>query len=57
MKKISILIPCFNEELNVEPMAEALVNMFATDLPEYDYEIVFIDNDSKDMTRPKLRQI
>ncbi len=57
MKKISILIPCYNEELNVEPMAEALVNMFATDLPNYDYEIVFIDNDSKDMTRPKLRKL
>lgn len=57
MKKISILIPCYNEELNVEPMADALVEMFNRDLPNYDYEIVFIDNDSKDLTRPKLRQI
>lgn len=57
MKKISILIPCYNEELNVEPMADALTQMFAKDLPEYDYEIVFIDNDSRDLTRPKLRQI
>ena len=56
-KKISVLIPCYNEELNVEPMAEALTEMFAKDLPEYDYEIVFIDNDSKDLTRPKLRKI
>ena len=57
MKKISVLIPCYNEEENVGPMSEALVKMFAEDLPEYDYEIVFIDNDSKDLTRPKLRQI
>ena len=57
MKKISILIPCYNEELNVEPMADALVEMFNKDLPNYDYEIVFIDNDSRDLTRPKLRQI
>ena len=57
MKKISILIPCYNEELNVEPMADALVEMFNKDLPNYDYEIVFIDNDSHDLTRPKLRQI
>ena len=56
-KKISILIPCYNEELNVEPMAEALTEMFKNDLPNYDYEIVFIDNDSKDLTRPKLRMI
>lgn len=57
MKKISILIPCYNEELNVEPMAQALTEMFARDLPNYDYEIVFIDNDSSDLTRPKLRQL
>ena len=57
MKKISVLIPCYNEEENVGPMSEALVNMFKTDLPDYDYEIVFIDNDSKDLTRPRLRQI
>ena len=57
MKKISVLIPCYNEEENVGPMSEALVNMFKTDLPDYDYEIVFIDNDSRDLTRPRLRQI
>ncbi|MCR5594081.1 MAG: glycosyltransferase family 2 protein [Saccharofermentans sp.] len=57
MKKISVLIPCYNEEENVGPISEALVKMFAEDLPSYDYEIVFIDNDSKDLTRPKLRQI
>ena len=27
------------------------------ELPEYDYELVFIDNDSKDATRPLLRDI
>lgn len=57
MKKISVIIPCFNEEENVGPMAQALTEMFAKDLPEYDYEIVFIDNDSSDLTRPRLRQI
>ena len=57
MKKISVLIPCYNEEENVGPMSEALVKMFKEDLPSYDYEIVFIDNDSTDLTRPKLRQI
>jgi len=57
MKKISILIPCYNEEENVEAMAQALIDTFANDLPQYDYEIIFIDNDSKDLTRPKLRQL
>ncbi|MCR4689077.1 MAG: glycosyltransferase family 2 protein [Saccharofermentans sp.] len=57
MKKISVLIPCFNEQDNVEPMAEAVRNIFETELPEYDYELVFIDNDSTDLTRPRLRKI
>ena len=57
MKKISIMVPCYNEEENVIPISEALVDMFAKDLPQYDYEILFIDNDSTDSTRVKLRAI
>lgn len=57
MKKVSILIPCYNEEENVEPMSEAIVELFTKELPHYDYELLFIDNDSKDKTRPILREI
>ena len=57
MKKISILIPCYNEEENVGPMSEAIVNLFTTQLQAYDYELLFIDNDSKDKTREILRDI
>ena len=57
MKKISVLIPCYNEEENVVPMSEAIVNLFTTGLKEYDYELIFIDNDSHDNTRPLLREI
>lgn len=57
MKKISILIPCYNEEENVVPMSEAIVDLFANELTQYDYELLFIDNDSKDNTRPLLREI
>lgn len=57
MKKISILIPCYNEEENVVPMSEAIVALFEGELSGYDYELVFIDNDSKDRTRPLLREI
>lgn len=55
MKKISVLIPCFNEVDNVVPISEAVVNVFKNNLLEYDYEIVFIDNASNDGTRDKLR--
>lgn len=55
MKTISILIPTYNEEENVEAITEAVQMIFAKDLPEYDYEILFIDNDSKDSTQQKIR--
>ncbi|MCM1118677.1 MAG: glycosyltransferase family 2 protein [bacterium] len=57
MKKISILIPCYNEEENVEPMSVAIESIFTQALPQYKYELVFIDNDSTDGTRDKLRTI
>jgi glycosyltransferase involved in cell wall biosynthesis len=55
-KKVSIMVPCYNEEENVVPISEALVAQMEA-LPRYDYEILFIDNCSKDNTRPLLRQI
>lgn len=57
MKKISVLIPCYNEEENVKPMSEAVVNILETKLSQYDYELVFIDNCSTDKTRDLLRII
>lgn len=57
MKKISILIPCYNEEENVVPITNAIVDEIGNNLSSYDYEIIFIDNDSKDNTRYLLREI
>ena len=57
MKKISVMIPCYNEEENVVPMSRAIADIFREELPEYDYELLFIDNDSRDATRTLLRQI
>ena len=57
MKKISILIPCYNEQENVVPMSNAIKELFETELTNYDYELLFIDNDSSDNTRPLLREI
>ena len=55
-KKVSIVVPCYNEEENVVPISRALVAQMEA-LPQYDYEILFIDNCSTDNTRPLLRQI
>lgn len=56
MKKISIMVPTYNEEENVKPLTQALVKLLEKK-KNYDYEILFIDNDSKDKTREYLREI
>ena len=55
-RKVSIMVPCYNEEENVVPISEAIVAQMEA-LPQYDYELLFIDNCSTDNTRPLLRQI
>nr|WP_288975087.1 glycosyltransferase family 2 protein [uncultured Shuttleworthia sp.] len=57
MKKISIMVPCYNEEENVIQMHDALTELFRTKLEAYDYEFLFIDNKSTDRTRELLRGI
>lgn len=57
MKKVSILIPCYNEEENVGPMSQAITELFEKELTQYDWELLFIDNDSHDNTRALLRGI
>lgn len=55
MKKISVLIPCYNEVENAGPITKAVTDLLEQELPQYDYELVFIDNDSTDGTREILR--
>lgn len=55
MKKISVIIPCYNEQDNVRSICAAVQKTLHTDLPMYDYEILFIDNKSNDQTRDILR--
>ncbi len=57
MKKISILIPCYNEIENVELMAQTVINVLDESLPQYDYEVVFIDNSSTDGTRDVIEKL
>lgn len=57
MKKIGILLPCYNENGNVEPIARDIIDIFSRELPEYDYKIVFIDNASNDGTDIILKKM
>ena len=57
MKKISVMVPCYNEAENVVPLSEAIIAQFTEHLPQYEYELVFIDNCSTDGTRDLLREL
>ena len=56
-KLISVVVPTYNEQENVVPLTDTLVKIFTEELPEYNYEIIFIDNHSKDNTKELIRQI
>jgi len=56
MKKVSILIPCFNEEDNVSQIALAVCSQMEK-LQQYDYDLVFIDNNSTDKTRTIIKEL
>lgn len=55
-KLISIVTACYNEEGNIEQLYKCIKDIFKN-LPAYNYEHVFIDNDSKDRSREILRRI
>lgn len=49
MKTITIVTPCFNEEVNVDDIYNQVKAIFAQ-LPQYQYKHLFIDNCSTDAT-------
>ena len=57
MKKISIFSPCYNEELNLEILYNRITDVMEKLKDRYDYEIVIIDNKSKDNSRKVLRKL
>ncbi len=55
MKKVSFVVPVFNEEENIHEFHRRLTKVMAP-LP-YDYEILFIDDGSKDHTSQLIREL
>jgi glycosyltransferase involved in cell wall biosynthesis len=53
--KLSLVVPCYNEAENVAAFQDAVINAF--DGCGYDYEIVFVDDGSKDATLHNLRKL
>lgn len=56
-KKISVLIPCYNEEKSVNELYARLSTVMKEKLPQYDYECIFVDDLSKDGTRSEIRKL
>lgn len=53
--KLSLIVPCYNEAENVKPFQEAVIQAFQDS--GYSYEIVFIDDGSRDATLHNLQKI
>ena len=56
MKKISIVIPAYNEEKNLIVIYERLSKVFSN-LSNCSYEIIFVNDGSKDNTQEKLEEL
>jgi len=53
--KLSLIVPCYNEAENVANFQSAVISAFAG--CGYDYEIVFVDDGSRDATLHNLKQL
>ena len=53
--KLSLVVPCYNEAENVELFQDAVIEAFHG--CGYDYEIIFIDDGSRDATMHNLRKL
>ncbi len=53
--KLSLVVPCYNEAENVAAFQDAAIAAFGS--CDYDFEIVFVDDGSKDATLHNLRKL
>ena len=51
--KLSVIIPCYNEEKTIETIIDAVINSKCS----IEKEIIIVDDFSKDNTRDKLKEI
>jgi len=53
--KLSLVVPCYNEAENVRPFQDAVISAFNG--CGFDYEIIFVNDGSKDATLHNLKKI
>lgn len=57
---ISLIVPCYNEEENIEHTYQAIANLWQdpkTGLDKYDLELIFVDDGSKDATVWEIEKV
>ena len=58
MKKlVSLIIPAYNEEENIRPLYEKLREVIAKNSERYDYEIILVNDGSKDKTSAAIERV
>ena len=56
MKKISLVVPCFNEELSIKPFYEEICQVLGT-LQDVEFELLFIDDGSSDSSLQLVKEL
>ena len=56
MKKISLIVPCYNEEACLHAFAKEADRVIAQ-MPDYTFEILFVNDGSKDNTLQIIREL
>lgn len=57
MKLISVVVPCYNEEQNVEVIYEAVYRVFSSLHPLVNFEMIYVNDGSTDHTAFKIKQL
>ena len=56
VKTISLIVPCYNEESNVEPFHKEICRVFQQ-INDADFELMFVDDGSKDNTFERIQEL
>ena len=57
MEKISIVVPCYNEESNINSFYEEMIKTLEKIKENYSYEIIFVNDGSNDNTELEVKKI
>ena len=56
MDKVSLVVPCFNEQDNIVPFYDAIIKVFS-EIPDAAFELMFVDDGSSDSTFARIQEL